>query len=71
MTESISQKLTDYLADRKQQGLYRTRVISNPQEKCLDFSCNDYLSLADDARVRAAYRTGFQRYPAGSGGSTG
>ena len=69
MTESISQKLTDYLADRKQQGLYRTRVISNPQEKCLDFSCNEYLSLADDARERAAYRTGFQRYPAGSGGS--
>lgn len=69
MTESISQKLTDYLADRKQQGLHRVRVESNAQEKILDFSCNDYLSLADDTRVREAYRTGFQQYPAGSGGS--
>ena len=69
MSESISQKLTDYLTTRKQQGLYRTRMISNPQEKYLDFSCNDYLSLVDDPRVRAAYRDGFERYPAGSGGA--
>lgn len=66
---SITQALTHYLADKQQQGLLRSRVMVSQSSSCLDFSCNDYLSLADDPRLRAAYRYGFQQYPPGSGGS--
>lgn len=69
MTESILQKIESYLAERKQQGLYRTRVVTDSKAQWLDFSCNDYLSFAKDERVREAYQRGFERYPVGSGGS--
>lgn len=69
MNASISQKIAHYLADRQQQGLYRTRVVTAHPTSSLDFSCNDYLSLGDDPRIRQAYSQGFQHYPAGSGGS--
>ncbi len=69
MSQSISEQFALYLADRKEKGLYRSRIVSELTEKNLDFSCNDYLSLANDSRVRAAYCEGFARYPVGSGGS--
>lgn len=69
MIDSTSQQFEQYISNRKQQGLYRTRVVSDPNCDWLDFSCNDYLSLANDARVRQAYSDGFNRYPVGSGGS--
>lgn len=69
MTESILQTIESYLAERKQQGLYRTRVVTDPKAECLDFSCNDYLSLAKDERIQSAYQRAFESYPAGSGGS--
>ncbi len=55
------------LLQRKQRHLYRSRRL---QGSCaLDFSRNDYLSLADDPRLKKAYQEGFERYPVGSGGS--
>ena len=69
MTQFITEKLNPYLNDRKQQGLYRSRIVTDPNQPILDFSCNDYLSLANDPRVRQAYCDGFSQYPAGSGGS--
>lgn len=69
MTQLITDKFAQYLNVRKLQGLYRSRIVSDPSETWLDFSCNDYLSLAHDPRVRKAYCDGFAQYPAGSGGS--
>lgn len=69
MIDSTLQMFEQYISNRKQQGLYRTRVVSDPNHGWLDFSCNDYLSLANDSRVRQAYCDGFNRYPVGSGGS--
>ena len=63
----MNHQLQQYLADKQRQGLYRTRQLTSAG--CLNFSCNDYLSLSLDARVLQAYQTGFQLYPAGSGGS--
>jgi 8-amino-7-oxononanoate synthase len=60
------------------QHLYRTRrVLESPQgvevrvdgETLLSFCSNDYLGLANDARVIAALRSGAERYGAGSGAS--
>jgi 8-amino-7-oxononanoate synthase len=60
------------------QHLYRTRrVLESPQgvevrvdgETLLSFCSNDYLGLANDARVIAAFRSGAERYGAGSGAS--
>lgn len=69
MSQGISQQLTDYLVQRKQQGLYRSRQLSENKAKWVDFSCNDYLSLANDSRLREAYQEGFTLYAPGSGGS--
>lgn len=68
MSSAITQKFADYLAERKEQGLYRSRQLSEANTE-LDFSCNDYLSLANDSRVREAYREGFELHAVGSGGS--
>jgi 8-amino-7-oxononanoate synthase len=60
------------------QHLYRTRrVLDSPQgvevrvggETLLSFCSNDYLGLANDARVIDALQNGAQRYGAGSGAS--
>ena len=60
------------------QHLYRTRrVLDSPQgvevrvgsEILLSFCSNDYLGLANDARVVGALQNGAQRYGAGSGAS--
>lgn len=69
MTEHISQQFLQYFAERKQKGLYRSRQKLDTLGLGLDFSCNDYLSLATDPRVRKAYCDGFAEYPVGSGGS--
>ncbi len=65
----LAQQFAEYLGERQAQGLYRQRVLSSDAGENLDFSCNDYLSLTTDARVRQAFCKGFERYPVGSGGS--
>ena len=70
--------LSQKLAIKKKQGLYRTRrVLSSPQQPtvCVDganylaFCSNDYLGLANHPRVVAAFKRGADQYGVGSGAS--
>ena len=70
--------LEDDLSRRRARQLYRERlVLESPQgaeirvggETLLSFCSNDYLGLANDARVVAALQQGAQRYGAGAGAS--
>jgi len=72
------QRIRDALQRLRGQHLYRTRrVLESPQglevrvagETLLSFCSNDYLGLANDARVIAAMQAGARRYGAGSGAS--
>jgi 8-amino-7-oxononanoate synthase len=71
-------RLRSQLAALEQQQLLRTRrVLESPQgvqvqvdgESLLSFCSNDYLGLANDARLRAACKAGVDRYGVGSGAS--
>ena len=71
-------ELTARLATRRARGLYRERlVLSSAQgvhirvgdETLLSFCSNDYLGLANDPRVVAAFCAGAERYGAGAGAS--
>lgn len=66
------------LAQLHAQHLYRARrVLETPQgvdvrvngEAQISFCSNDYLGLANDARVIAAFRSGAERFGVGSGAS--
>jgi len=72
------QRVRDELQRLRAQHLYRTRrVLESPQgvevrvdgENLLAFCSNDYLGLANDARVTAAFQNGAQRHGVGSGAS--
>ncbi|PJD94306.1 MAG: 8-amino-7-oxononanoate synthase [Legionella sp.] len=69
MTSVITQKIERYLSERQALGLYRSRAMDNAEPEYLDFSCNDYLSLTTDLRVKKAYQVGCELFPIGSGGS--
>jgi len=68
--------LQDDLLQRKQQGLYRSRKVSQgPQgreiilneQRVLNFSSNDYLGLANHPAVKESFMTATQQYGVGSG----
>jgi len=72
------QRVRDELQRLRAQHLYRIRrVLESPQgvevrvdgENLLAFCSNDYLGLANDARVTAAFQNGAQRHGVGSGAS--
>lgn len=78
-------KLTDFddqlgleLEARKAAGLYRSRkVLDSPQgarvevagKRCINFSSNDYLGLANHPAVLGAFKDAVDRYGVGSGAS--
>ena len=72
------QRVRDELQRLRAQHLYRIRrVLESPQgvevrvdgENLLAFCSNDYLGLANNARVTAAFQNGAQRHGVGSGAS--
>jgi 8-amino-7-oxononanoate synthase len=74
----IMRRLRDELNRRQAQHLYRTRrVLESPQgvevrvdgKRLLSFCSNDYLGLANDTRVVAAFKQAADRLGVGSGAS--
>ena len=61
--------LEQLILQKQQAGLYRQRQIAADKSSMLCFSSNDYLSLANDLRLKSAYQQGFARHAVGSGGS--
>ena len=65
----LTRKLQDYCEERRRQGLYRQRQVSDVSDGMVSFCSNDYLSFSQDAGVKKAYQDGAKRYATGSGGS--
>lgn len=54
----------------RQCSLHRRRHLNIERDKALiNFSSNDYLSLAEDSRLKRAYQKGFATYPTSSSAS--
>ncbi len=73
-----NESLSADLRQRKEAGLYRTRRVAETPpgrlividgRECLAFCSNDYLGLAGEPAVVAAFREGAERYGVGSGAS--
>lgn len=65
----LTHKLKQYSTELIHQGLHRQRLIIDLNKDTINFSSNDYLSLASDPRIKNAYQKGFTEHAAGSGGS--
>jgi 8-amino-7-oxononanoate synthase len=74
----FSSRLSEGLAERKRQGLYRQRPILESSQgpvvqvdgaRYLNFCSNDYLGLAADPRVVASFQQAAAHYGVGSGAS--
>ena len=74
----FNQRIASALADRHEQGLYRTvsclergqdMSVQFREHSLLNFSSNDYLGLAQDSALIAAWQDGLSLYGAGSGAS--
>ena len=67
---SLHDKIREYTGQLNQQGLLRSRQVSEPANSTLiHFDSNDYLSLTHDKRIAEAYLHGYTIYPVGSGAS--
>lgn len=64
----LVEALEQFSTQLEKANLGRRREVIQDKD-CISFSSNDYLSLSSDSRIQKAYQAGFQRYPAGSGGS--
>ena len=71
MVEKILEKITDELEDIRKAGLYKEeRIILTPQSSyikvkqgpVINFCANNYLGLANDARLIKAAQEGLERY---------
>ena len=69
MNKALLQCLQSSLKKRELSGLYRQRVNPIQNSDFLNFSCNDYLSLATDLRLKQIYQNAYEHYPVCSGGS--
>jgi 8-amino-7-oxononanoate synthase len=54
------------LQERRDQGLYRTRIYNRGGKQRLSFISNDYLGLADHPKVITAFKTGVDKYGIGN-----
>ena len=73
--EQFNQQLSQRLAERKANHLYRQRkIMETPQgvevivdgKPYLNFCSNDYLGLANESSVRNAFKKAIDQYGAGS-----
>lgn len=66
----LDDRLEDFLARQKKQGLYRSRpLVTGQGNHTIHFCSNDYLSLQNEPDIKKAYREGVEQYATGSGGS--
>lgn len=69
MSNSLEIKLIQAKIDKESKSLFRTRKILDSDKIKCNFSCNDYLSLTNDPKVKSFYQNAFKKYPTGSSGS--
>jgi 8-amino-7-oxononanoate synthase len=65
----LTKALRQYAQSIQSEGLYRQRQVHDDALQGINFSSNDYLSLASHPLIKKAYLRGYKHYPAGSGGS--